>query len=172
LFDFGPLPRAPVAAVSLPPVSVADIEAPAWLDGQAMYYRLIYANQQQPKPYAGSRWTMPPSALLAQRLKSRIAQAGGMVASATDGAASLPVLRIEIDDFTQSFSTPAQSEAHVAVRASLFNGRTLVAQKTFSRRMPAVPADAVGGAAALAAASDALIADLIAWLAQARIAMR
>lgn len=175
LFDFGPLPSTPAAAgtaAPLPAIIVADIEAPAWLDGQAMYYRLAYANRLQPKPYAGSRWAMPPSALLAQRLKARIAQSGGMVASAVDGAANLPVLRIEVDDFIQSFSAPGNSEAHVAVRASLFNGRTLVSQTTLSRRLPAASADAEGGAAALAAASDALIADLIAWLAQARTAMR
>jgi cholesterol transport system auxiliary component len=174
LFDFGPLPaaQAPAVKMAIPAIVVSDIEAPAWLDGQAMFYRLAYANRQQPRPYAGSRWTMPPSALLAQRLKTRIAQAGGMVASSADGAANLPVLRIEVDDFMQSFSAPAQSEAQVALRASLFNGRALVAQQSFSRRVPSASADAEGGAAALAAASDALIGDVIAWLAQARTAMR
>jgi cholesterol transport system auxiliary component len=173
LFDFGPLPPAgPATATDMPAIIVSDIEAPAWLDGQAMYYRLSYASQQQPKPYAGSRWTMPPSALLGQRLKARLAQAGGMVASTSDGAANLPVLRIEVDEFIQSFSAPEQSEAQVAVRASLFDGRTLVTQKSFRRSHPAQPPDAVGGAAALASASDALIADIIAWLAQTRIAGR
>ena len=130
LFDFGPLPaaRAPTAKIAIPAIVVSDIEAPAWLDGQAMFYRLAYANLQQPRPYAGSRWAMPPSALLAQRLKARIAQAGGMVASSADGASSLPVLRIEVDDFMQTFSAPAQSEAQVALRASLF-GRIVEANR-------------------------------------------
>jgi cholesterol transport system auxiliary component len=171
VFDLGPLPSASATAgAALPPVSLADLEAPAWLATQAMHYRLGYANAQQLQRYASSRWTMAPPALLAQRLKSRIAQAGGVVLSAQDGAAQVPVLRLDLDDFTQVFTTPDQSHAQIALRASLFNGRALVAQKNFAHTMPAPSADAEGGAAAMAAASDAVIADIIAWLAQTRTA--
>ena len=62
-YDFGPLPANAAVARTLPPISIADINAPAWLDSPLMFYRLSYANQQQTRPYAGSRWSMPPSQL-------------------------------------------------------------------------------------------------------------
>jgi cholesterol transport system auxiliary component len=108
---------------------------------------------------------MPPMQLFEQRLKSRIAQAGGAALPASAGAADVPVLRIEADDFTQSFSAPGQSVAQVGLRAAVFNGRALVAQKSFLQRVPAPSADAVGGARALATASDAVITEMMAWLA-------
>jgi cholesterol transport system auxiliary component len=169
LYDFGPVRSASAAPIStasaLPPISVADIGTPAWLDNTMMFYRLAYANEHQPRPYANSRWSMPPTQLFAQRLKSRIAQAGGVALPASDGAANVPVLRIEADDFMQMFEAPGQSSAHVAVRAALFNGRTLLAQRTFVKQSPAPTADAAGGARALATASDEVIGEMMTWLA-------
>lgn len=172
LYDFGPLPAQQSGAQSslptlppLSPISIAEIQVPAWLDSTHIYYRLNYANGQQPRPYAHARWTMTPAQLLLQRLKVRIAQAGGVALAASHGATNIPVLRIEADDFTQSFDAPAQSSAQVVLRASVFRGRTLIAHKSFIRQAPSQAADAGGGAQALAAASDAAITDLILWLA-------
>jgi cholesterol transport system auxiliary component len=169
LYDLGPLRSSGMqtAATSapLPAISVADIQSPAWMDSQRMYYRLSYANDLQPRPYSGSRWTMPPAQLFAQRLKSGLARAGGVVVSASDGAINLPILHLEADDFSQTFESPGQSTVHVAIRASLFDGRVLRAQKLFVKQLPAGSADAQGGAAALAAASDAIISEVGAWLA-------
>ena len=130
-----------------------------------IYFRLAYANEQQPRPYASSRWAMPPAQLFGQRLKSRLAQAGGVVLAAADGAINVPLLRVEADDFTQIFSSPAQSGAHIALRASVFDGRALVAQKSFMHQAPAPSPDAAGGAKAMVAASDAVITDMMGWLA-------
>jgi cholesterol transport system auxiliary component len=47
----------------------------------------------------------------------------------------------------------------------VLNGRRLLAQKTFTRQAPAPTADASGGARALADASEAVIADMVTWLA-------
>lgn len=168
LYDFGPL-RADYAnggnPGGLPPLTIAEINTPTWLDSQLMYFRLSYANEQQTRPYAHSRWSMPPAQLFGQRLKARIAQAGGVVLSATDGAAGLPVLRLDADEMIQNFDAASHSTAQLSLRASVFNGRSLLAQKTFSRQAIAPSADAAGGAAALAAASDALIDDMLRWLA-------
>ena len=166
LYDLGPLrtERAGPALPALPPISIAEIQVPAWLDSTMMYFRLHYANSMQPRPYAQARWSMTPAQLLSQHLKARIVQTGGVVLSAFDGAVDVPVLRIEADEFTQNFDAPGRSGAQVALRASVFKGRALIAQKTFVRRAPAPSADAAGGASALAAASDAAIADLIVWL--------
>ena len=175
LYDFGPLPTQQsgvqsalpqLSPLPLPPLSIAEIQIPAWLDSTHIYYRLNYANGQQPRPYAHARWTMTPAQLLLQRLKARIAQAGGIGLAASHGAANIPVLRIEADDFTQTFDAPAQSNAQVILRASVFRGRTLVAHQNFIRQAPSPTADAAGGAQALAAASDAAITDMILWLAK------
>ena len=168
-YDFGP-PASPVAvatpaaAPALPVLVVADANGPSWLDNQRMYYRLLYADAQQSRPYAYNRWNTPPLQLLSQRLKSRIAQGGVKVLATTDAAAGIPLLRIDVDDFSQNFDTEKQSSGQVTLRASLFRGHQLVDQKTFSRNSPAGSADAQGGAQALAAASDAIAADLLAWL--------
>lgn len=166
LYDLGPLHAQPVRTglPPLPAVSIAAVQVPVWLDSSMIFYRLHYANAQQPRPYAQARWTMTPAQLLTQHLKARVVQAGGVALAASDGAIDVPVLRIEADDFTQHFTAPAESAGQVALRASLFRGRALVAQKSFIRRAPAPSADAGGGAAALAAASDAAIADIIQWL--------
>ncbi|WP_442781513.1 ABC-type transport auxiliary lipoprotein family protein [Collimonas fungivorans] len=165
-YDLGLLPpAAATAAPSLPAVSLADVNAPAWLDNNMIYFRLAYANQQQPRPYAGSRWTMPPAQLFQQRLKSRLAQAGGTVLAMSDAALNIPLLRIDMDDFTQTFDTPSHSLATLQVRASLFNGRTLLAQKSFSRQAATPSADAAGAASAFVAANDGVIDDLMGWLA-------
>jgi cholesterol transport system auxiliary component len=167
MFDLGPTrPLQDTSGLpALPPIAVADVSVPTWLDRPLMFYRLNYDNDQQPQPYAHNRWSMPPAQLLTQRLKVRIAQAGGVVLSAADGATGVPVLRIDADDFSQLFNAPGQSIGQVAMRASAFNGRTLLGQKTFIRQAPAPSGDADGGARALAQASDAAIADMIKWLA-------
>lgn len=169
LYDLGPLhtrqdQTASAALPALPPISIAGVQVPVWLDTSMMFYRLHYANSQQPRPYSQARWTMTPAQLLTQQLKSRIAQAGGAALSASDGAVGVPVLRIEADDFTQHFDSPGQSTGRIALRASVYRGRTLVAQRSFVQQAPSPSADAAGGAAALAAASDAVIADIILWL--------
>ena len=154
----------PAAIPALPVLVVADANGPSWLDNQRMYYRLLYADAQQSRPYAYNRWNTPPLQLLSQRLKSRIAQGGVKVLATTDAAAGIPLLRIDVDDFSQNFDTEKQSSGQVTLRASLFRGHQLVDQKTFSRNSRAGSADAQGGAQALAAASDAIAADLLAWL--------
>lgn len=169
LYDLGPVHSVRTQQVTgstqLPAISVADIQAPAWMDSQMMFYRLDYANDLQPRPYSASKWTMPPAQLFEQRLKSVLARSGGVVVSASDGAINLPILHLAADDFSQSFESAGQSSVHVAIRASLFDGRVLRAQKMFIKRMPAASADAKGGAAALAAASDAIISEVGTWLA-------
>jgi cholesterol transport system auxiliary component len=167
MFDLGPLPAAAAASGldGLRPIGVAEPSVPPWLDSREMYYRLNYANDLQLHPYANSRWSMPPIQLFEQRLKLRIAQAGGQVLSASESASNVPlVLHIEADDFTQTFDSPAHSGGQVALRASVFSGRGLLAQKSFSRQADAPSADAGGGAKALAIASDAVIAEILQWL--------
>jgi cholesterol transport system auxiliary component len=171
-FDFGAagVPAAPAAAQtagahsSLPALVVTDVTGPAALDGERMYYRLNYADATEARTYANSRWSANPLQMVTQRFKTRLAQSGIKVLSPTDAAAGVPILRIDVDDFVHGFSSATQSEGQLQLRASLFDGHTLVDQKTFSRSTPARSADAAGGARALAASTDAVAADIAAWL--------
>ena len=166
-FDFGPLgapvaqmPQAPIAAVV-----VMDVTGSPALENERMLYRLNYADPLQARTYANSRWSANPLILVTQRIKARLAQAGVKVLSATDTMNNVPILRIELDDFTHAFASTAQSEGQVVLRASVFRGHTLLDQKTISRAAPAPSADAAGGVRALAASTDAAAADIAAWLA-------
>jgi cholesterol transport system auxiliary component len=94
-----------------------------------------------------------------------LAQAGVKVLSATDSSTNIPILRLEVDEFSHAFASTSASEGRLILRASLFNGHALFDQKTVMRATPAPSADAAGGAFALAASTDAAAADIIAWLA-------
>lgn len=189
-YDFGPLPRPEASATpatmvtpamaataataaaqaaapvpALPALIMADVSGPPALDTERMQYRLLYADARQSRPYAYNQWTSTPLQLLNQRIKARIAQGGVKVLSSTDSAASAALLRIEVDEFAQNFRSATSSSGDICLRASLFRHHRLVDQKTFQRSSPAPSADAAGGARALADATDALSADLLAWLA-------
>jgi cholesterol transport system auxiliary component len=177
-FDFGPaVPAAASAAPAAPAaqlgaVVVTDVTGSSALDNERMYYRLSYADAQQARSYANSRWSASPLQLLTQRLKTRIGQAGAKVLSETDASTGIPILHVDVDDFVQDFSGVGQSTGLVAVRASLFQGHALVDQKTFVRRTDAGSADAAGGARALAASTDGVAADIAAWLGSLDLARR
>ena len=170
-FDFGPLgaplsaPPMQVAQAPLAAIVVMDATGSPAFENERMVYRLNYDDPLQARTYAYARWAANPLLLVTQRVKSRLAQAGIKVLSATDSNTNVPILRIEVDDFSHTFASTTQSEGVVVLRASVFNSHTLLDQKTFSRATAAPTADAPGGARALAASTDAATADITAWLA-------
>lgn len=166
-FDFGPAMPAASLAPSQAPIGaivVTDITGSSALENERMFYRLSYADALQARSYANSRWTANPLQMMTQRMKTRIAQSGAKVLSETDASNGVPILRIDVDEFIHNFSGAAQSEGQVALRASVFQGHVLVDQRSFARTTPAGSADAAGGARALAASTDAIAADIVAWL--------
>lgn len=165
VFDLGM--STPQSSTRLPNMLVADPNVAPWLDGFEMYYRLSYANDHQLRPYTNSRWSMPPVQLFTQRLRASIAASGGGVLSPTENATNVPLLlRLDADDFSQNFDSAAHSTGNITIRASLFSQRNLIAQKTFTAHADATTSDATGGARALTAASDTMIADMLHWLAE------
>ncbi|HWW71004.1 MAG TPA: ABC-type transport auxiliary lipoprotein family protein, partial [Duganella sp.] len=145
-YDFGPLsapePKGRNVCNSIDAIIVADATGPASLDSERMQYRLLYTDARQSRPYAYNQWTGTPLQLLTQRMKARIAQAGVKVLSTSDAAASVNLLRMEVDDFTQNFETATQSSGNISLRASVFRDHRLLDQKTFTRSAPAPSADA------------------------------
>ncbi|CDS52531.1 Probable lipoprotein [Polaromonas sp. CG9_12] len=186
MYDFGPgelttqlatLPPAAVAAPALSPLAIADIATSGGaLENQAVLYRLGYVDDQQLRPYSQARWTMPPAQLVRQRMRERLSQQR-VVLTAREGVAlnrsqnaNLPMLRLELEEFSQLFSAPDTSIGLIRVHATLVDitpaGERLVAQRNLSVQRPATSADAGGGVRALTAATDAAIDELDQWLRQ------
>lgn len=142
------------------------VTAPAWLDSPAIVYRLNYQDAARPQAYANSRWAASPAQLLTQRIRSRFAAAAVGIVTGGDGARADYALRIELDDFSQSFDALDQSRVAVRARATLVDlaSHALHAQRTFALERPAAP-DAAGAVTALGVASDALIEELLGWTA-------
>jgi cholesterol transport system auxiliary component len=166
-FDLGA--AAPVAdahaVAPVPALVLMDATGSAILENERMYYRLAYADGQQARSYANSRWSTNPLELVTLRLRSRLAQMGTKVLQPADAPAGVPVLRVEVDDFIQSFASASQSEGRIVVRTTLLRDHSLVDQKTFARATAAPSADAAGGARALAGSLDAVAGDIAQWLA-------
>ncbi len=160
-YDLGP--PAPIAnAMNTPPVKVLNVSAAKDLDSDNFVYRLKYANGQRTGAYSDSHWTMSPADLMTQRLRTALA-AHGTVLTGSDSVRA-PLLQVDLTDFEQVFDSSDQSHGEVSARATLSVHGQVIGQRTFIARAPSYTADAAGGAQALAAASDDLIAQMAAWL--------
>ncbi len=160
-YDLGPLTSTPITSA---PASLrfvlADIQTTAALDSQAMLYRLQYENAQQLKAYAYARWSMPPAQLIQQRFKQQTSAAGGLVLQRNQAAPDTPVLQLELDEFSQVFSSASSSHAQLNGRALISKNGKVLRHRQFQIQLPARQADAAGGATALQLAVDQLIAEL------------
>ncbi len=147
-------------------IQLADIQVAEPFEGQQIWYRLLYQETAELRPYAESRWSMPPAQLLAQRLKNRWLQAEIQVAGMQHGVAGLPRLKLELDDFSQHFSSSQHSVARLSLRASLIHQHQLLAQKAFYVQQASRSADAVGGVKAMTEAVDQMLDQLQVWTQQ------
>ncbi len=91
--------------------------------------------------------------------------------AAVPGAPAAPrVLRVTLEEFSHLFETPERSVGLVRLRATVLEatpgGERLLAQRSVIVQRPATQASAPGGVRALAAATDAAVAELAQWLAQ------
>lgn len=140
LYDLGPLPEAPRAAV---PLRVEVILA-AWLDGADIAYRLDYDDPARLRLFAGSRWAGRPSQLFAGRLAARAAA----------GPARC-TLRVELDDFAQRFASATASSVRLSGRWQVVAGGAPLAGGSV-RIEEAAGGDAPAGVRAAARAIDRL----------------
>jgi len=181
LYDFGPGGSAPAPAPAaagapraLPMIALAEVDANSRLDGTQLLYRLGYADSNELRPYGQSRWSQPPAQLLRQRLREALS-AGHTVLGPEESASiartegRLPdTLRVTLDEFSQYFEAPDRSVGLVRVSATLTRsqpgGDKVLAQRSFTARKPAPTQDGPGGVKALAASSDAVVAELVAWV--------
>ncbi|SEB26554.1 ABC-type transport auxiliary lipoprotein family protein [Variovorax sp. YR216] len=181
LYDFGPGPATAPARTGTPafqPLALADIDANARLDGTQMLYRLGYADANEVRPYGQSRWSQAPAQLFRQRLREALAATRpvlGPEESATIARTEGRVpdtLRVTLEEFSHFFESPSSSVGLVRVNVTLIRtapgGDRVLAQRSFTAQRPAPSNDAPGGVKALAAASDAVVADIVAWVSQPR----
>lgn len=148
----------PEMASGLPALRLIEIQAPSWLQAYAMQYRLSYQEPGQRLHYAHSRWAAAPAELLEQVLRrSALIERNRY----EQGACSL---HLELQEFIQDFSTPAESQAIIQIRASLQTAQgDLLAREDFKQQHEA-GADARQGVVAFQAASQDLNHALAAWL--------
>lgn len=175
MYDFGPAAPSPTVTVpQRPALLLPEVEAGGVLETSALLYRLGYEDPFQLRPYAYARWSAPPGQLIRQRLRDVLGRErpvldeSAAAALARRGGAAPPVLRTELEEFSQLFDSPRESQGVLRLRATLLEntggGERLLAQRSFDLRRPAPSADAAGGVRALTAAVDAAAADIAAWL--------
>jgi len=165
LYDLGidpPPPAEPLRAR----VALAEVSASAWLQTQAIVYRLAYSDPAQLRPYALSRWAAAPAELVTQRLRQTLGQAAGAGFSMmAEGLPTDYVLHVHLESFEQVVDTPSSSRALVRMRARLTSAdRKTSAQQVFESERPCASVDAAGSVHALKAATDAAIARLVHWI--------
>lgn len=172
LYDFGPGPLSVTptpAANAHQPLILGNVDTHPALDSLTVYYRLNYAADQQLKPYSQARWSMAPAQLIRQRLNEQLGQSRALLnpgESGQVGNAAPATLRVDLEEFSQLFSTPSQSTGLIRLRATLIRPSQTprVIQHSVVIQRPAPSADALGGVKALTAATDAAVRDIDDWL--------
>jgi len=172
VYDFGPgsLSSSAVNPIrTLTPLVLAEVEATAALDSNAVLYRLGYSDSQQLRPYAQARWSMPPAHLLHQRLREQLGQRR-VVLRPEQASGTTLTLRVELEEFSHLFESPERSFGLIRLRATLSQnnpkGESVLVQRNFATQQGSSSSDAAGGVRALALASDALIAEIETWVQQ------
>ncbi len=182
LYDFGPGlslgAQPPANAAVMPPLALAEMETNSRLEGTQLLYRLGYADANELRPYGQSRWSQAPAQMLRQRLREALIARRTVLgpeesASIARMEGKVPdTLRVSLEEFTHYFQSPTSSVGLVRLSATLIRtspgGDRVLAQRSFTVQRPAKSSDAAGGVDALVEASDAVVAELVAWVDQPR----
>lgn len=144
------------------------VSAPDWLNSRRMLYRLDYVDDSALAAYTRSAWAATPAHLVGEALDDTLSRAGlfsAVIDDDTPGQADL-ALQLELNDFSQHFSSRQSSRARIEVKATLLHAATgrVLGQKNFSLTAPAPTGDAAGGVIALSNADTALARQLVSWL--------
>lgn len=194
VYDFGPGSVEPVAAptatATRSALVLADVQGTGVADGStALHYRLAYDEAQQLRAYQRARWSQPPAQLVRQSVASVLAQQGPVLdsrsareaaraaagtaagAGSAANAGAMLVLRLEIEEFSQVFTSASHSSGVLRLRATLAQttpqGERLRGQRLFIAQSPAASQDAAGGSAAMARAAQQAAQELAGWIEQA-----
>jgi len=157
IHDLG-LPAKRLSGVQRPWVLAVEVRAPLWMDSLGINYRLAYADASVLREYSRSRWAGPPGQLIEQRLLQLLdAVPAGLVRGKC-------LLRLELSEFSQVFSAPAESMGVLRGRAFWLDaGRRVLAERPLDIAVSAPTADARGGVAALQAGVGQMAEQLAGW---------
>lgn len=157
IYDFGPPAASLLTAPRRTPLAL-EVRAPLWFDSMGIDYRLAYVDAARLREYARARWAGPPAQLLQQRLTQQLD-----LSPSGQGQARC-LLRLEVTEFSQIFSSAKQSRGIVQGRAVLLDrARRTLAEMPVNLERPAETPDARGGVGALILVADQLAADLAVW---------
>lgn len=158
VYDLGVIEPAPSANAPAPAPAQIALRAPSWLDTSAMQYRLAWDQPLRRRAFADNRWAAPPAEMLARALERSLRHPGA--------ARSTCRLAVELDEFVQVFDSVERSRVELVVRASWQppRGEAALARTELRVVRDAASADPEGGVSAYRAASEALAAELGAWL--------
>jgi cholesterol transport system auxiliary component len=152
-----PTPRAfdlgiAAPAAKFPSLRVAS-RAVAPFDTPQMYYRLAWRNPAELADYSHSQWAAQPAELLRKQV---LRSAGEGIAKCT--------LEIEVQEFTQVFTSKEASEARIEARVVLATGTARIASRGLTAVETGAGGEAAAGAAAMARAADRALTELAAWV--------
>lgn len=146
VYDLGAVAGDRVVVSRVSPMAL-EVRMPLWFDAPGINYRLNYAEPARLREYARARWAGPPAQLIQQGLLRDL----GLVSAGQGRAPCL--LRIDIDEFSQVFDSPAQSRGVLQGRALwLDRSRARLAERAIDIALPTVSQDSAGGVAALISA--------------------
>jgi cholesterol transport system auxiliary component len=163
-YDFGPERKAKGERLIEGVLLIPAVNAPTWLEGNGIVYRLLYEDGARPRVYSMSRWVAPPADMLTDRVRDRFADVARAVITTGYGAREDYILRLELDNFSQQFDAPDRSRVVLRVRATLVGGanRTLIAQREFALDRAAEP-NAQGAVKALSEGTSVVVEELVKW---------
>jgi ABC-type uncharacterized transport system auxiliary subunit len=103
---------APAAATSADTLQIARIAVAPWLEGTGLYYRLDYRHDDRIASYSRSDWVAPPARMLEQMLRNALSQGSAWHAIIGPGstASAAFTLHVRLNDFSQAFASPSQSQ--------------------------------------------------------------
>ena len=164
-FDLGP-PPAWISAPVTSTLQIVELSAAPGLAATGIAYRLAYLDPFRPEFYRDSRWVAPPAVLLTERLRQAVA-----AAKPTAAAAEPRLLSVELEEFSQVFSSATEARVQVRVRATLrsalqpSSGAASERRRVFEVTLPSPSPDAAGAVRGLSQASDQLLEQVLAWAA-------
>jgi cholesterol transport system auxiliary component len=162
VYDLGAPPGGGRPTAPTPHLRVADVTAPAWLQGAGINYRLRFSDPWRLERYRDSRWVAPPAALLTERLRERLASA-----CTADTTERPPLLVASLEDFEQVFTAPDKSDVVLRLRATLVSSApgAVTHARSWSIERPAPTPDARGAVRGLAQAVNEASTQVAAWAA-------
>ena len=170
-FDLGQ-PPVWIAAPAAVTLQIAELSAAPGLAATGIAYRLAYLDPFRPEFYRDSRWMAPPAVLLTERLRQAVAAAQPATPATPATTAAAPrLLSVELEEFSQVFSSTTEALVRVRVRATLRPALQPSLSDPSERRrvfevsLPSPSPDAAGAVRGLSQASDQVLEQLLAWAA-------